>query len=174
MSMESLHEYGSGTGVWRVRRLFQERDVPLSVFGVAQSLPRNSEATSAFVELGHEIAGHSWRWTQLSEPRPSIERAHRARAVEVITNLTGSPPLGWYTGRDSPPTRQLVVAQGGSLYDSDSYADNLSYFVLVGDQAHLVVPYMLDTNDMRFPSVLLRGNPRSRAQKPDAPALVRT
>lgn len=150
MSMESLYEYGSRVGVWRILRLFEERGLPLTIFAVAQALERNPEATLAFRELGHEIAAHGWRWLTYQDVDPSIERAHLSRAVRTITELTGSPPRGWYTGRDSPHTRELVVANGGFLYDSDSYADDLPYYVSVAGKNHLVVPYALDTNDMRF------------------------
>ena len=150
MSMESLYEYGSRAGVWRVLRLFEERGLPLTVFAVAQALERNREATAAFVELGHEIAGHGWRWLNYQNVDPSTERSHLSKAVAMITELTGSAPVGWYTGRDSPRTRELVVQHGGFIYDSDSYADDLPYYVPVAGKSHLVVPYALDTNDMRF------------------------
>ncbi|MBN4098063.1 MULTISPECIES: allantoinase PuuE [Methylobacterium] len=150
MSMESLYEYGARAGVWRILRLFRERGVPLTVFGVAQALARNPAAVEAFLRDGHEIAGHGWRWLPYQDVPEAIEREHLARAVETIRSLTGETPLGWYTGRDSPNTRRLVVEQGGFLYDSDSYADDLPYWVRVAGRDHLVVPYTLDTNDMRF------------------------
>jgi len=150
MSMESLYEYGARAGVWRILRAFERRGLPLTVFGVARALQRNPEATAAFRELGHEIAGHGLRWISYQQVDEATERAHLAEAVEIITALTGAAPLGWYTGRDSPRTRQLVVEHGGFLYDADSYADDLPYWVRVGAGAHLVVPYTLDTNDMRF------------------------
>jgi len=150
MSMESMYEYGSRAGVWRILRLFEQREVPLTVFAVARALERNREAASAFVELGHEIAGHGWRWLSYQEVDEATERAHLHRAVESIKEITGEAPLGWYTGRDSPNTRALLVEHGGFLYDSDSYADDLPYYVDVAGSAHLVVPYTLETNDMRF------------------------
>ncbi len=150
MSMESLYEYGARAGVWRILRLFRERGVPLTIFGVAQALARNPMVVEAFLRDDHEIAGHGWRWLSYQDVPEEIEREHLARAVETIQGLTGQKLLGWYTGRDSPNTRRLVVDQGGFLYDSDSYADDLPYWVRVGGKQHLVVPYTLDTNDMRF------------------------
>lgn len=154
MSMESIYEYGSRVGVWRLLREFERRGLPLTIFGAALALERHPEATQAFVELGHEIAAHGWRWIHYQAIPEAIEREHMARAVEVITRLTGSPPLGWYTGRDSPRTRRLVVEQGGLLYDADYYGDDLPFWTEVhtshGVHPHLVVPYTLDANDMRF------------------------
>jgi allantoinase len=150
LSMESLYEYGSRAGVWRVLRLFAGRELPLTVFGVARALERNPLVAQAFAEAGHEIAGHGLRWLPYQEVPEETERAHLAEAVETLRRLYGQAPLGWYTGRDSPNTRRLVVEHGGFLYDSDSYADDLPYWVSVDDKRHLVVPYALDTNDMRF------------------------
>ncbi|MGW0636316.1 allantoinase PuuE [Nocardia salmonicida] len=152
MSMESLYEYGSRAGLWRVLRAFERRDLPLTVFAVAQAMRRNPEAVAAFSELGHEIACHGLRWKSYQLIDRESERADMAEAVRVLTGLTGAAPLGWYTGRDSPNTRELVVEQGGFVYDSDSYADDLPYWTEVHGQNHLVVPYTLDTNDMRFSS----------------------
>ena len=152
MSMESLYEYGSRAGVWRILRLFRERGgLKLTVFGVAQALARNPAVVDAFLRDGHEIASHGWRWISYQEVPEAVEREHIALAVETIRSLAGEAPLGWYTGRDSPNTRRLVVEHGGFLYDSDSYADDLPYWAEVaGRGPHLVVPYTLDTNDMRF------------------------
>ena len=152
MSMESLYEYGSRVGVWRLLRIFERRKLPLTVFGVALALERNPEATAAFVAAGHEIASHGWRWISYQDVDERTERDDIARAVEAIERLTGSKPLGWYTGRDSPNTRRLVVEHGGFLYDSDSYADELPYWQVAAGKPHLVVPYTLDCNDMRFAS----------------------
>lgn len=152
MSMESLYEYGSRAGLWRVLRVFERRGLPLTIFAVARAMQRNPEAVAAFRELGHEIACHGLRWKSYQLTDRDTERAHMAEAVRVLTELTGSAPLGWYTGRDSPNTRELVVEHGGFVYDSDSYADDLPYWVRVHDRDHLVVPYTLDTNDMRFAS----------------------
>jgi putative urate catabolism protein len=150
MSMESLYEYGSRAGAWRVLRAFADRDLPLTVFGVARALQANPDLTRAIVDAGHEVAGHGLRWISYQDVEPDVERAHLAEAVRIIADLTGAPPVGWYTGRDSPRTRALVVEHGGFTYDSDSYADDLPYWVAVDDHPHLVVPYTLDTNDMRF------------------------
>jgi len=155
MSMESIYEYGSRVGVWRILREFERRGLPLTVFGVAMALERNPEATAAFVELGHEIASHGWRWIHYQDMDEATERAHLARAIDLHTRLTGSAPLGWYTGRDSPNTRRLVVEHGGFAYDADYYGDDLPFWTQVetsgGERKpHLVVPYTLDSNDMRF------------------------
>ncbi len=152
MSMESLYEYGSRAGLWRVLRVFERREIPLTIFAVAQAMQRNPEAVAAFRELHHEIACHGLRWKSYQLVDRDTERAHLAQAVAVLRELTGAAPLGWYTGRDSPHTRELVVEHGGFVYDSDSYADDLPYWVRVHDTDHLVVPYSLDTNDMRFAS----------------------
>ena len=150
MSMESLFEYGSRAGFWRVMRELKQRAIPVTVFGVAMALERNPEAVAAMIEDGHEIACHGWRWISYQEVDEATEREHMQRAVATIERLTGARPLGWYTGRDSPNTRRLVVEHGGFLYDADSYADDLPYWVEVEGKPHLVVPYTLDANDMRF------------------------
>jgi len=155
MSMESIYEYGSRAGLWRILRLFESRKLPLTIFAVARALQRHPEAVAAYRELGHEIACHGLRWISYQLVDEATERAHMREAVAILRELTGSTPLGWYTGRDSPNTRRLVVEHGGFLYDADSYADDLPYWtrVRVGDGRevpHLVVPYALDTNDMRF------------------------
>jgi len=150
MSMESMYEYGSRAGIWRLLRLFRQRDIPLTVFAVAMALQRNPAVCDAVLEQGHEIAGHGLRWISYQAVDEDTERAHMQEAVEILTSLTGSAPLGWYTGRDSPNTRRLVVEHGGFLYDADSYADDLPYWEVVGGTPHLVVPYTLDCNDMRF------------------------
>lgn len=159
MSMESIYEYGSRAGLWRLLRMFEERKLPLTVFGVARALQRNPDAVSAFLELGHEIACHGLRWISYQNIDEATEREHMAEAVSIIRELTGSAPLGWYTGRDSPNTRRLVMEHGGFAYDADSYADDLPYWEQVahrdanGKQVtapQLIVPYTLDSNDMRF------------------------
>ena len=154
MSMESLYEYGSRAGLWRLLRLFRERHVPVTVFATAMALERHPDAVEAMLEDGHEIASHGWRWMSYQEVDEDTEREHMARAVDSLRRLTGRAPEGWYTGRDSPNTRRLVVEHGGFVYDADSYADDLPYWVKVetasGAKSHLVVPYALDTNDMRF------------------------
>lgn len=150
MSMESMYEYGSRAGVWRILNLFRERGLPLTIFAVAMALQRNPAVLQAFIDDGHEIASHGWRWISYQEIDEAEEREHMQRAVELLKKLTGAAPLGWYTGRDSPNTRKLVVEHGGFLYDADSYADDLPYWTVVAGKAHLVVPYTLDCNDMRF------------------------
>jgi putative urate catabolism protein len=157
MSMESLYEYGSRAGLWRVLRAFERRRLPLTIFAVAQAMRRHPEAVAAFKELGHEIACHGLRWISYQQIDVATERAHMAEAIDILRDLYGSAPLGWYTGRDSPNTRRLVVEHGGLIYDSDSYADDLPYWTEVAVEElaptpHLVVPYTLDTNDMRFAS----------------------
>jgi putative urate catabolism protein len=155
LSVESVYEYGSRVGVWRILREFERRDLPLTIFGVAMALERNREVTAAFVELGHEIACHGWRWIDYQNVDEATEREHMRIAVDSIRRLTGRAPVGWYTGRDSPNTRRLVVEHGGLLYDADCYGDDLPFWTEVtlangSRRAHLVVPYSLDTNDMRF------------------------
>ena len=152
MSMESMFEYGSRAGVWRLLREFEQRKIPVTVFGVAMALERHPELTKAMVAAGHEIACHGWRWISYQDADEVTERADLERAVATIERLTGSRPLGWYTGRDSPNTRRLVAEYGGFLYDADSYADDLPYWVTAAGKPHLVVPYTLETNDMRFAS----------------------
>jgi putative urate catabolism protein len=150
MSMESLYEYGSRAGLWRVLRCFEKRKLPLTVFAVAMAMQRHREAAAAFRELGHEVACHGLRWISYQQADEETERAHIREAVAILREILGEAPLGWYTGRDSPNTRRLIVEHGGFVYDADSYADDLPYWVQVGRVPHLVVPYTLDTNDMRF------------------------
>ena len=156
MSMESIYEYGSRVGVWRILREFQRRNLPLTVFAVATALQRHPELTAEFQRLGHEIACHGLKWIHYQNVGIDIERDHMREAVKVFQELTGEHPLGWYTGRDSPNTRSLVVEHGGFLYDSDNYGDDLPFWTQVdlpnggAKQPQLVVPYTLDTNDMRF------------------------
>lgn len=157
MSMESIYEYGSRVGVWRILGEFEKRGLPLTVFGVAMAMQRNPEVVSACMEQGHEIASHGLRWIHYQDIPEEVERDHIARAVEIHTALTGAAPLGWYTGRDSPNTRRLVVEHGGFEYDSDYYGDDLPFWTHVSisdgtQRPHLVVPYTLDANDMRFAS----------------------
>jgi allantoinase len=150
MSMESLYEYGSRAGLWRLLRMFEERTLPLTIFAVSRALQRNPEAVAAFQQLGHEIACHGLRWISYQNIDEATERQHVAEAVGIIKDLTGSAPLGWYTGRDSPNTRRLVAEHGGFSYNADSYADDLPYWEEVAGTPQLIVPYTLDTNDMRF------------------------
>ena len=150
MSMEWLYEYGSRAGFWRLRRLFDERGLTATVFAVGMALERNPEAARAMVESGFEIASHGWRWIDYQYIDEATEREHIGLAVAAIERATGQRPLGWYTGRCSPNTRRLVAEYGGFLYDADSYADDLPYWELVDGKPQLIVPYTLDTNDMRF------------------------
>lgn len=163
LSMEGIYEYGSRVGVWRLLREFENRRLPLTIFGVSMALERCPEVTAAFVELGHEIACHGWRWIHYQNVDEATERAHLQRGLEVIERLTAEARgrgidvhgRGWYTGRDSPNTRRLVVEHGGLEYDSDYYGDDLPFWLQVkksdGTLApQLVVPYTLDCNDMRF------------------------
>jgi putative urate catabolism protein len=155
LSMESIYEYGSRVGVWRILREFERRGLPLTVFGISMALQRHPDVTQAFVELGHEIACHGWRWIHYQSMDEATEREHLRIGMQIIEQLTGQRPQGWYTGRDSPNTRRLVVDDGGLLYDSDYYGDELPFWTRVSrsdgrEVDHLVVPYTLDANDMRF------------------------
>ena len=157
LSMESIYEYGSRVGVWRILREFEQRGLPLTVFGIAMALERHPDVTRAFVELGHEIACHGWRWIHYQGIDEATEREHMRVGMQIIERLTGERPLGWYTGRDSPNTRRLVADHGGFLYDADYYGDELPFWTRVArtdgtEVDHLVVPYTLDANDMRFAS----------------------
>ncbi len=150
LSMESLYEYGSRAGFWRLHREFTARQWPVTVFGVAMALARNPEAVAAMRDADWEIACHGLRWISYQSVPRQVERQHMAQAIQMHEALTGSRPLGWYTGRDSPNTRPLLLEQGGFRYDSDSYADDLPYWLPGPDGPHLVIPYTLDSNDMRF------------------------
>ena len=150
LQVESMYEYGSRAGFWRLMRIFAERGITISVFAVAMALERHPEAAAAIVEAGHEVVSHGWRWIDYQDVPESVEREHIRLAVERIARVTGRRPLGWYTGRLSPNTRRLVVEEGGFLYDADAYNDDLPYWVEVGGTPHLVVPYTLDNNDMKF------------------------
>jgi len=159
LSMESIYEYGSRVGVWRLLREFEKRALPLTVFGVSMALQRHPELTQAFVDLGHEIACHSWRWIHYQHMAEALERQHIEIGTKIIRELTADQwPLGWYTGRDSPNTKRLVADQGGYEYDSDYYGDDLPFWMPVQKTdgstiQRLIVPYSLDTNDMRFASM---------------------
>jgi len=146
---ESSFEYGSRVGVWRTLRIFAKFAVPISVFGVATALERNPEATQAFVEAGHEIVSHGYRWIDYQHVDEATEREHIRLAVKTIQRLTGTRPAGWMTGRPGPNTRRLLVEAGGFLYDRDALNDELPYWIKVGEQPHLVIPYSYETNDNR-------------------------
>ncbi|MFO6300231.1 allantoinase PuuE [Rahnella selenatireducens] len=157
MSMDSLYEYGSRAGFWRIHNEFQKRDLPLTVFGVAMALARNPEIVSAIKAADYDVVSHGWRWIHYQNMSKAEEAEHMAKAITVLRDLFGKAPLGWYTGRDSPNTRQLVAESGGFQYDSDYYGDDLPFWTPVrlenGEiKQHLVIPYTLETNDMRFAS----------------------
>jgi len=155
MAMESLYEYGSRAGFWRLHRLFIERGLPVTVYGVARAMEMNPEAVEAMLKADWEIASHGYRWIDYQYVPEEIEREHIHKAIDLHTKLTGSRPLGWYQGRTSPQTARLVVEEGGFVYDADSYADDLPYYdtrfgLKPGGAAQLIVPYTLDANDMKF------------------------
>ena len=150
MSMESIYEYGARAGVWRLLDLFKSRGVPLTVFAVAMAAERHPAVIERCLADGHEIASHGYRWINYHGVPVETERAHIAQAMEILTRICGSRPLGWYTGRTSEATRKLVADYGGFLYDSDDYSDDLPFWSKLVDGPHLIVPYTLDANDMRF------------------------
>ncbi|QNQ19124.1 allantoinase PuuE [Kosakonia sp. SMBL-WEM22] len=150
MSMDSLYEYGSRAGFWRIHQEFQLRGLPLTVFGVAMALARNPAIVEAIKAADYDVVSHGWRWIHYQDLDIQTERQHMQQAIEILQTLFGKRPLGWYTGRDSPNTRALVVEQGDFLYDSDYYGDDLPFWTTVGEKPHLIVPYTLDANDMRF------------------------
>lgn len=150
MAMESLYEYGSRAGFWRLHRLFTDRKAPVTVFGVAKAMEMNPAAVDAMLAADWEIASHGLRWIDYQNVPEDVERAHIAEAIALHTRLTGHRPLGWYQGRSSPNTARLVVEEGGFLYDADSYADDLPYWDRRHGRAQLIVPYSLDANDMKM------------------------
>ena len=153
MNMESFYEYGSRAGFWRLHRLFTQRDLPVTVFGVAMALQRNPDVVEAMLKADWEIASHGYRWIDYQNVDIDVEREHLERAIDIHKSMTGRAPKGWYLGRMSPNTRQLIMDQGNFLYDADSYADDLPYWMRGNaPKPHLVVPYSLDANDMRFAS----------------------
>ncbi|MEO1041704.1 MAG: allantoinase PuuE [Pseudomonadota bacterium] len=150
MAMESLYEYGSRAGFWRLFRLLTERNIPVTAFAVAEALRLTPPITEAMVEADWEIASHGLRWIDYQNISVEIEREHRDKAIDLHTELTGERPLGWYTGRTSPRTTELIAEDGGFVYHADSYADDLPYYEVHNDKPQLVVPYSLDANDMKF------------------------
>lgn len=150
ISMESIYEYGTRAGVWRLLRLFKKYNIPVTVFAVALALEKYPEMAEAFMRDGHEICSHGHRWINYQYVPEDIERQHMQKAIEVIKSITGVRPLGWYTGRTSPNTRKLVVEEGGFVYDADDYSDDLPFWDASHSKPQLVVPYTLDSNDMRF------------------------
>jgi putative urate catabolism protein len=150
MSMESLYEYGARVGFWRLRQMFVDRDIPVTVFGVAMALDRHPRAVEAMLKADWEIASHGYRWIDYQNVPETIEREHLQTAIKIHTRVTGQKPQGWYLGRCSENTHRLALEEGGFIYNADSYADDLPYWSLVHDTPQLMVPYTLDANDMRF------------------------
>ena len=150
INMESLYEYGSRRGFWRLHKLFQEKKIPITIFGVGMALEKNPEICKAIKDADYEIASHGWRWIDYQNIKKSEEKKHMKLAVKTIKKIFGKRPLGWYTGRCSPNTRDLVFEDGGFLYDSDSYSDDLPYWEIRNNKKQLIIPYTLDNNDMRF------------------------
>jgi len=155
MAMESLYEYGTRAGFWRLRRLFDEFAMPVTVFGVASAMERNPAAVEAMLASGWEVASHGYKWIDYQNVAEEIEQEHIQLAIETHQRLTGGRPLGWYQGRTSPNTARLVAEEGGFVYDADSYADDLPYYdaqhaLLRRGEPQLIVPYTLDANDMKF------------------------
>lgn len=149
-SIESLYEYGSRAGFWRLHRLFGEFGVPATVFAVGRAIEQNPDAVEAMLESNWEIASHGYRWIDYQSVTPDVERAYIRRAIEIHKSMIGCEPAGWYIGRDTAATRSILLEEANPLYDSDSYADDLPYWVPGAGKPHLIVPYTLDSNDMRF------------------------
>lgn len=152
LCMESLYEYGSRSGVWRILKLFEKANIPLTIFAVAMAAERNPELIKHMAAAGHEICSHGYRWIDYQNISEAQEREHMLEAIRILSEITGERPQGWYTGRTGPNTRRLVMEEGGFLYDSDTYDDDLPYWERNNPtgKPHLVIPYTLDTNDMRF------------------------
>jgi putative urate catabolism protein len=150
MAMESLYEYGSRAGFWRLHRLFTSRNVPVTVFGVAKAMEMNPEAVAAMLAANWEVATHGLKWIDYQKVPETVERQHVAEAIALHTRITGSPPLGWYQGRTSPNTARIVAELGSFVYDADSYADDLPYYDRRFGRPQLIVPYTLDVNDMKI------------------------
>ena len=150
INMESLYEYGSRAGFWRLYKLFQEKKIPITVFGVGMALEKNPEVCKAIIDADYEVASHGWRWIDYQNVKKSEEKKHMNLAIQAHTKIFGKRPDGWYTGRCSPNTRDLVMEDGGFLYDSDSYSDDLPYWETRNKKKQLIIPYTLDNNDMRF------------------------
>jgi putative urate catabolism protein len=148
--VESVYEYGSRAGFWRLLRMFDSRKLQFTSWAVGMAVERHPEAALAMHQSGHEVASHGWRWFDYQDMGIGEERKHMQLAIKAIEKACGQRPVGWYTGRMSANTRKLVVEEGGFLYDSDSYADDLPYWTTVDGQEHLVIPYTFDNNDMRF------------------------
>ncbi len=154
MSMESLYEYGSRSGVWRILRLFEEFNIPITIFAVGLAIARNRQLADYLVDHNYDICAHGFRWIDYQFVEEEVEREHIKDCISILTEFLGKRPEGWYTGRNSPNTRKLIIEEGGFLYDSDAYDDDLPYWVneFDTDSKHLIIPYTLDVNDMRFAS----------------------
>jgi len=152
LSMESLFEYGSRAGVWRLFRVFEQYQTPLTLFAVGLALAQNPAVARYCADMNYEVAGHGWRWIDYGQVPVDLERRHIEQTVALIAQQTGKRPVGWYTGRRSANTRELLLQLGGFLYDSESYADDLPYYVYRDEKPHLVIPYTLDCNDFRYGS----------------------
>ena len=150
LNMESMYEYGSRRGFWRLHNIFQEKNIPVTIFGVAMALERNPDVCMAIKESNYEIACHGYRWIDYQNIKKNVEKKHMKQAIKSIKKIFGERPLGWYTGRCSPNTRDLVFEDGGFLYDSDSYSDDIPYWEYKKNKKQLIIPYTLDNNDMRF------------------------
>ena len=150
MNMESIYEYGSRRGFWRIYKNFNDRKIPLTIFGVGLALEKNKEICLAIKESNFEIVSHGYKWIDYQFINEDIEKEHIIKSYEIIKSIFGEYPLGWYTGRTSPNTRRLVVENTNVIYDSDSYSDDLPYWEKINDKQHLIIPYTLDNNDMRF------------------------
>jgi len=150
INMESMYEYGSKRGFWRLHKLFQEKKIPITIFGVAMALERNPEVCEAIKNGDYEVACHGWRWIDYQNVKKNVEKKDMKLAIKTLKKIFGERPLGWYTGRCSPNTRDLVFEDGGFLYDSDSYSDDLPYWEYKKNKKQLIIPYTLDNNDMRF------------------------
>ncbi len=150
MNMESIYEYGSRRGFWRIYKNFNDRKIPLTIFGVGLALEKNKEICLAIKESNFEIVSHGYKWIDYQFINEDIEKEHIIKSYEIIKSIFGEYPIGWYTGRTSPNTRRLVVENTNVIYDSDSYSDDLPYWEKINDKQHLIIPYTLDNNDMRF------------------------
>ena len=150
INMESIYEYGSRRGFWRLHELFEEKKIPITIFGVGMALEKNQDVCNALKKSNYEIASHGWRWIDYQNISRNVEKKHMQLAIQSIKKIFGKRPLGWYTGRCSPNTRDLVMEEGGFLYDSDSYSDDIPYWEVRGKKKQLIIPYTLDNNDMRF------------------------
>ena len=150
LNMESIYEYGSRRGFWRIHDLFKQKKIPLTIFGVGMALERNREICKAIKKANYEVASHGWRWINYQNISKTKEKKHMKLAINSIKKIFGRRPLGWYTGRCSPNTLNLVIEEGGFLYCSDTYSDDLPYWIKKGNKKQLMIPYTLDNNDMRF------------------------